>query len=438
MKIALVSENASPLATLGGLVADAPCTYVGGIAGHLAEAGHQVDVLTRLDSPGLAPVVNLRPGLRVIHVPAGPLQPLSCEQLLPYMEQFARATERLIRQGHHYDVIHANRFMSGLVAMKMKERFGIPFVMTFHTLAQVQEEHHATPKPFQSVRRSLEHRIVAHADRIIAECPQDEQDLLRLYQADAKRISIVPCGVDPYQFHPMDRQEARARLGLNTTEFIALQLCPVLSHQDIDTTIQALSLLDDRVAARLLIFAEERTAEDGRPSEFTRLQELAQRFGVAHRVTFASHRNRSALRPYYAASDVLVNTPWYQPFGIAALEAMACGTPVIGSAVGRTPYSVLDGVTGYLVPAKNPQSLARYLTVLHDNPSMAQALGRAGIRRVRSKFTWDRVTSDLLGIYQDVRAPTAAHWSAGSDWDGRSVRPSLVCPLNGPVAARLA
>ncbi|RZI84845.1 MAG: glycosyltransferase family 1 protein [Rubrivivax sp.] len=405
MKIALISEHASPLATLGGVDADGPSTYVGCVASYLVEAGHQVDVLTRRDSPGLSAVVKLRPGLTVIHVPAGPPRPLRCQELLPHMRDFVSATERLIQQGHHYDVIHANRFMSGLVAMQLKERFGIPFVMTFHTLARVQDEHQPDALHFQSVRRTLEHRIVAHADRIIAACPEDEQDLLRLYQADAQRIAVVPCGVDLYQFHPMDKQQARARLGLAPEEFIALQLGRIAPHKGIDTVIQALSCLDDRIPARLLVVGgSSAVTDDTQLPEPERLQQLAVRCGVGHRVEFTGHCDRSDLRSYYAAADVFVTTPWYEPFGITPLEAMACGTPVIGSAVGGIPYSVLDGVTGYLVPPKNPQSLARCLTMLHDNPSMAQALGRAGTRRVRSKFTWDRVTSDLLGVYQDVCA----------------------------------
>lgn len=412
MKIALISEHASPLATLGGVDADGPSTYAGCVASYLVEAGHQVDVFTRRDSTCITPVVNLRPGLRVIHVPAGPPEPLSCEQLLPHMSEFANAIERLIQQGHHYDVIHANFFMSGLVAMRLKERFGIPFVMTFHTLARVQDEHLPAPEAFQAVRRTLEHRIIEQADRIIAGCPQDEQDLLRLHQADPQRIAVVPCGVDLYQFHPMDRQQARARLGLDPNEFIALQLGRIAPHKGIDTAIQALSHLDDRIPARLLIVGgSAATADDAAPPEQARLRQLAQRCGVSHRVEFTGYRDRSDLRAYYAAADVFVTTPWYEPFGITPLEAMACGTPVIGSTVGGIPYSVLDGVTGYLVPPRNPPSLARCLTVLHDNPSMAQALGRAGIRRVRSKFTWDRVTSDLLGIYQEVCAQTTPPWA---------------------------
>lgn len=438
MKIALLSEHASPLATLGGVDADGPSTYVGCVASYLVEAGHQVDVLTRRDSPRLPSVVNLRPGLRVIHVPAGPPKPLRCEALLPYMRDFVGATERLIQQGHHYDVIHANRFMSGLVAMQLKERFGIPFVMTFHTLARVQDEHEPESGQFKSVRRTLEHRIVAHADRIIAECPQDEQDLLRLYHADPQRIAVVPCGVDLYQFHPMDKQQARARLGLAPEEFIALQLGRIAPHKGIDTVIQALSYLDDRIPARLLVVGGNPSAtDDTEGPELNRLQELAQRCGVGHRVEFTGHQDRGDLRSYYAAADVFVTTPWYEPFGITPLEAMACGTPVIGSAVGGIQYSVLDGVTGYLVPPKNPQSLARYLAMLHDNPSMAQALGRAGIRRVRSKFTWDRVTSELLGIYQNVCAQTAPPRMPMTDLLHASAWPATI-RLNAERAATRA
>lgn len=407
MKIALISEHASPLATLGGVDAGGQNTYVACVASYLVEAGHQVDVLTRRDAPGLAPVVTLRPGLRVIHVPAGPPEFIPKEQLLPYMRDFVSATEELILRGQSYDVVHANFFMSGLVALQLKERFGIPFVITFHALGRVRREHLGHADAFPDVRLDIEQRLIERADRIIAECPQDESDLVRLHGADPHRISMVPCGVDLYQFRPMDKLEARARLGLSATDFIVLQLGRMVPRKGIDNVIQAMSCLDDRIPGQLLVVGGDCAEPDEHITpEIGRLRRLAHDCGVGDRVRFTGHRGRTELRTYYAAADVFVTTPWYEPFGITPLEAMACGTPVIGSAVGGIQYSVLEGVTGYLVPPRDPQGLARYLAMLHDNPAMAQALGKAGTRRVRCKFTWDRVTSELLSIYQDIGTAT--------------------------------
>ncbi len=414
MKIALISEHASPLATLGGVDAGGQNTYVACVASYLVEAGHQVDVLTRRDARQLAPIVTLRPGLRVIHVPAGPPEFVPKERLLPYMRDFVNATERMILNGEHYDIVHANFFMSGLVALQLKERFGLPFVMSFHALGRLRNAQQGEADTFPKARMEIEQRLVERADRILAECPQDEHDLVNLYDADPQRISMVPCGVDLYQFRPMDKLQARARLGLKPGDFIALHVGRIVPRKGIDNIVQSLALLDDRIPARLVVVGGDTPEPDEAATpEIKCLRDIAHSCGVADRVEFTGHRERADLRVYYAAADVLVTTPWYEPFGITPLEAMACATPVIGSAVGGIQYTVLDGVTGYLVPPRHPQGLARYLAMLHDNPAMAQALGRAGMRRVRSKFTWDRVTSDLINIYSNVEAMSAQPpWSA--------------------------
>lgn len=428
MKIALISDHASPLATLGGVDAGGQNTYVACLASYLVEAGHQVDVLTRRDALGLPPIVTLRPGLRVIHVPAGPPEFIPKEQLLPFMSDFAAEVERMIRAGHTYDLVHANFFMSGIVAMQLKERFGIPFVITFHALGKVRRAHQGDADTFPAAREEIERRLVAAADRIIAESPQDEADLVQLYGAAQRKVCMVPCGVDLYQFRPMDKMQARARLGWKPGDFIALQLSRIVPRKGIDNVIEALAHLDDRIPARLVVVGGDSVQPDEAITpEIGRLRGLARARGVADRVEFIGHRARADLRTYYAAADVFVSTPWYESFGITVLEAMACGAPVIGSAVGGIQYTVLDGVTGYLVPPKDSLGLARAMSVLHDNPSVAQALGRAGTRRVRCNFTWDRVTSELLRVYQDV-APAIAlpAWNALSREGSSASMPATV------------
>lgn len=403
MRIALISEHASPLATLGGIDAGGQNIYVAHVAQCLARAGHHVDVLTRRDDPSLPNVVDLRPGARVIHINAGPPKFVPKEKLLGHMPVFARACERLLRHSVPYDVVHAHFFMSGLVAMRLKDALGIPFAITFHALGLVRQEHQKETDAFPPQRIELERELVRYADAIVAECPQDRIDLMRLYGAAPGAMTMVPCGFDPEEFGPLDKAAARARLGLDPNEFIVLQLGRLVPRKGVDDVIRSLQYLPPGVPARVLVVGgDTREPDETRTPEIGRLRGIARESGVSDQVTFIGHRQRNELRHYYAAADVFATTPWYEPFGITPLEAMACGTPVVGSNVGGIPYSVSDGVTGYLVPPHDPKALAERLAQLHANPALARALGRAGVRRARSMFTWERITDQLIDVYQSL------------------------------------
>ncbi|MFT3859543.1 MAG: glycosyltransferase family 1 protein [Aquabacterium sp.] len=407
LRIALISEHASPLAVSGGVDAGGQNVYVAQVARCLAQMGHQVDVLTRRDNPDQPTVVHMRPGVRVVHIEAGPASFIPKEELLAHMPEFTRSCEALLRNGASYDVVHANFFMSGLVAQHLKEALGLPYVITFHALGLVRREHQGSADAFPPARIDIEQRLVDNADAIIAECPQDELDLARLYRADPHKLRMVPCGFDTAEFGPMNRQQARTALGLNPQDFVILQLGRLVPRKGIDNVIRSLAHLPASVPARLLVVGGDGAEPDeARTPEIRRLKEVALECGVLDKVTFTGHRHRAELRRYYAAANVFTTTPWYEPFGITPLEAMACGTPVVASNVGGLPYSVTDGVTGYLVPPREPAMLAHCLAHLHANPRLAMAMGRAGIRRVRSLFTWERVAQLLLETYEDVLRTT--------------------------------
>ena len=406
LRIALISEHASPLAALGGVDAGGQNIYVANVARCLARAGHHVDVLTRRDSADLPPVVDMRPGARVIHIDAGPARFVPKEQLLGHMPQFARASERLLRNSLPYDVVHANFFMSGLVAHKLKQKLGLPYVMTFHALGLVRREHQKEADAFPPERIEIERTLVRHADAIVAECPQDRIDLMRLYDAERHRLSMVPCGFDHEEFAPMSRAQARAALSLDPNEFIVLQLGRLVPRKGIDNVIRAMAHLPAGVPARLLVVGGDAPTPDERLTpEIGRLRRVAREAGVANRVTFTGQRQRHALRAYYAAANVFVTTPWYEPFGITPLEAMACGTPVVAARVGGLQYTVQDGATGWLVPPHDPAALAERIAHLHANPWSAARLGRGGLARARSLFSWERVANELAEVYELVRRP---------------------------------
>ena len=433
LRIALISEHASPLASIGGIDAGGQNIYVDQVARNLARLGHEVDVFTRQDAPGLRPQMPLCDGVRVIHIPAGPPRFIPKEQLFEHMPAFMDATERFMRASPRYDLVHANFFMSGMVAQYLQRKLGLPFVITFHALGLVRKEHQKESDAFPAARIGIERSIVRGADAIIAECPQDWQDLTRLYDAPENRLTMVPCGFDHAEFSPMPQVQARAELGLGADEFVVLQLGRLVPRKGIDNVIQALACARSRaptVRLKLLVVGGDGPVPNERMTpEIRRLRRLAREQGVHSLVTFVGHRQRSELRRYYAAADVFVTTPWYEPFGITPLEAMACCTPVIGSKVGGLQYSIAHGKTGFLVPPRDPDALARRILQLQANPKRAAAMAQAGVRRANALFTWERVVQRLLNVYASVRRtaamPSPDHRRAPAYGAARSVNRSV-------------
>lgn len=406
-RIAFISEHASPLAALGGTDSGGQNVYVGNLARELARLGYQVDVYTRRDHRQSPQVVEWRPGVRVIHVDAGPLRPLPKEQLLPYMAEFGHAMLRFMRgAGVFYELVHANFFMSGMVAQQLKRLVGLPYVITFHALGRVRRLCQGQADGFPDTRFAIEEALMRDADCVIAECEQDERDMVELYDGGPSRLAVVPCGFDPDEFWPV-RESARAKLGLDEAEFIVLQLGRMVPRKGVDNVIRAVSVLREqhRVQARLLVVGgETQRADPMQTPEIRRLAALAAQLDIAGQVNFTGAQPRQALRDYYSAADVFVTTPWYEPFGITPLEAMACATPVIGSAVGGIRSTVLDHKSGFLVPPHDPEALAARLAQLQRDPALAQRMGWTGLRRVHRHFTWRRVAMQVASVYRSVLA----------------------------------
>jgi D-inositol-3-phosphate glycosyltransferase len=295
--------------------------------------------------------------------------------------------------------------MSGIASAALKHPFGIPFAITFHALGRVRCLHQGENDAFPPGRNEIEDMLVRFADRVIAVCPQDVEDLRRLYHADAERMTCMPCGFGGHEFGALDRAAARQRLGLAPNEFVVLQLGRLVPRKCVDTVIRAMAPLRRRLMrpVRLLIVGGNSDAPDERATPaIARLREVARQAGVADVVNFAGRTLREELRRYYNAADVFVTTPWYEPFGITPLEAMACGTPVVGSRVGGIQETVVDKVTGLLVPPREPAELATAVLQLAESPAYARALGRAGRARARRRYSWQRVTDELESVYEAI------------------------------------
>lgn len=403
MHIAMVSEHASPLATLGGADGGGQNVYVAHLSRQLAALGHTVDVFTRREDPHTPDIVEFAPGVRVVLVTAGPACVIPKEKLLPLMDGFADEMRGFFEAHGAPDLIHAHFFMSGLVGIELARAFDVPAVVTFHALGKVRRLHQQASDGFPDVRFAIEERIVAEADRIIPECPEDEADLLRLYGADPLRLRMVPCGFDADEFTPVPRAQARAALGLPQDTRIALQLGRMVPRKGVDTVIEALA----HCPADAYLLVVGGTLPEPDPAcepELARLIGVAEAAGVRSRVTFTGARGRDALKLYYSAADVFVTAPWYEPFGITPLEAAACATPVIGSDVGGLRYTIDHDVTGLRVPPRDPAALGKAMAALLGDPARARAMGEAGLARVRERFTWRQVALQMEEVYRETIA----------------------------------
>jgi D-inositol-3-phosphate glycosyltransferase len=415
MKVALISEHASPLALAGGVDSGGQNIYVANVALHLGRLGHAVDVFTRRESLSTPSVVEMAPNVYVVHVPAGPANVIPKESLLPYMGEFAAYLTKFFnherRLGRPYSVMHANFFMSGWAALLVKRAVGTPLVTTFHALGKVRRQYQGADDGFPDERFEIEAALARESDRVVAECPQDREDIASLCNGDASRISVVPCGFSSTEFFPVGRSEARAALGWQNDDFTVLQLGRLVPRKGIDNVIRGvaqLRRLHGKNARLCVVGGNSDTPDPKTTPEIARLRAIAHEEGVDDCVDFIGRRGRGVLRQFYCASDVFVTTPWYEPFGITPVEAMACGRPVIGSNVGGIRTTVVDGKTGYLVPPRDPVALAQRLSDLVSDPARARAFGDAGRERALKSYTWAGVVRDLETVYIEAMASVPA------------------------------
>lgn len=404
-RIAMISDHASPLAAVGGIDSGGQNIYVAETARYLAARGYLVDVFTRKDQPELPEVVDWMPGIRVIHVPAGPAAFVRKEDLLPLMPEFAAFMQGFAAT-QRYDLVHAHFFMSGVVALQLKASLGLPFVVTFHGLGLVRRLHQGVADEFPSKRIAIERDVICGAAVVVAESPDDRRNLITLYGAEPNKIAVIPCGFAPHEFWPIAPRFARRALGLPSDVPILLSVGRLVPRKGVDNVIRALGVLIRRLgvpAELLVVGGNSDIADPAVTPEIGRLRAIAAEEGVAARVTFTGRRPRELLKLYYSAADVFVATPWYEAFGMTPVEAMACGTPVVGARVGGIQYSVLDQRTGFLVPPNDPVALAERLKEICCSRRLAERFASAGVQRAYALFRWERVAHSLAVLYADVR-----------------------------------
>jgi D-inositol-3-phosphate glycosyltransferase len=393
MRIGMISEHASPLAVLGGVDAGGQNLHVAELAGALVRDGHQVTVYTRRDRPDAAQCVTSAAGYDVIHVPAGPEVSLDKDNLFPYMHQFGRWLARHWSDGPGPpDVVHAHFWMSGIAALEAVSRHPLPVVLTYHALGVVKRRFQKAEDTSPVARIPAERQLGRAVNRVIAQCRDEVNELAALGVAMGN-IEVVPSGVNVVRFRPTGPAATRMP---NRRRILAVgRLVPRKGYDDL---IRAVSALDD---AELVIVGGPPGGIEADP-EGRRLTELAWRMGMADRVRLVGAVPGADMPLWYRSADVVACTPWYEPFGLTPLEAMACGVPVVTYAVGGLQDSVVDGVTGLHVKPGDVSALIGALQRLLVGGALRQRLGRAALALARSHLSWDTTAARLADVYADV------------------------------------
>lgn len=390
MKISMVCDHADPLDRSGGTRSRQVAELSAGLARH----EHEVTVYTRRDARSLPDEAIANAGYRVVYVPAGPAAPLPEDELLPLMGPFARYLHTRW-SADRPTVVHAHFWMSGLATQLAARRLGCPTVQTFHTLGVLERRHDNAASPPDRIR--IEELLARGAGRIIAPCTDEVIDIARMGPRRT-HVSVVPYGVDPDLFSP---NGYAARKGARRRIVTGGRLVP---HKGFDVAISALTDLPD---VELVIAGGPRDGTLRTDPEARRLRTLADTLGVSDRVALCGNLARERMPTLLRSADAVVCTPWYEPFGIVALEAMACGVPVVAAAVGGLLDTVVHGVTGVLVPPRDPVALAAELRRLFSDEPTRAALGAAGRERASARYSWDRIAADTARAYQRLTAAPA-------------------------------
>ncbi len=422
----MVSEHASPLAVLGGVDSGGQNVHVACLSKELAQRGVEVTVYTRRDDASLPDRVDFVPGVSVHHVAAGPARAVPKDRLGPYMGRFAR-TLRRSWESEPPDLVHAHFWMSGRASLEASSGLGLPVVQTYHALGVVKRRHQGAVDTSPPERLAAEEAIARRVDQIVATSSDEVFELLRM-GADLRRVKVIPCGVDLDLFTPEGPAERR-RDGLSRLVVVSR----LVHRKGVGNVISALAALPE---TELVVAGGPDRSELHHDPEARRLAALADELGLADRVDFRGRVGRTELPPLLRSADAVVCVPWYEPFGIVPLEAMACGVPVVASAVGGLLDTVVDGVTGIHVPPRSPERLAEVLRALLGDADLREQLGRAAVERARTRYSWSQVADATLATYTGlvqrhrVQRTTASNEDVGStELSGRDHLAALARPL---------
>lgn len=415
VRIALISVHTSPLATLGGKEAGGMNVYVRDLARELSARGMAVDVFTRQQSPDAPTVRDLAPNARVIHLPAGPKSPYDKNKIYAHLPEFAEALTRFAeRERIHYSLIHSHYWLSGWVAHQLQQCWGAPFVHMFHTLGHMKNAVAASPTEMEpELRIRVEEQVMQWADCLVAASPLEKAQMAWLYGADPAKIRIIPAGVDTERFRPIPMEIAKAQIGIPQERKLILYVGRIEPLKGIETLFRAIAILAketpclcDNICVSI-IGGEGESTEATRSAEEQRLRELREQLELRDLVTFLGSKDQDALPYYYSAAYVVVVPSYYESFGMVAVEAMACGVPVIASRAGGLMYTIQDGLTGLLFPSSSPNALAEKLCALLDEPELRNKMGE-NARQWAQRFAWPNIADQIVALYGELLANKAS------------------------------
>jgi D-inositol-3-phosphate glycosyltransferase len=412
MNIAMLSFHTCPLAILGGKHTGGMNVYVRELTRFLGRQGVRVDVFTRSQDEHI-PFVSHDLGYfnRVVHIPAGPEHFLPNDEIWCYTEEFAEQVIAFAeRKNITYDLIHSHYWMSGQAGAILKAHWGTPMLQMFHTLGLMKQQIAQSPEEFEGdYRIKGEHAVMAAAERIIAATAAEREQLSTLYGVDTQKVTIIPPGVDTHHFYPIPSDEAKEAIGIPSQDRMALFVGRIEPLKGVDTLIRAMAIVKEtcttfRCPHYLVIIGGDPEEDPQKMSaEMGRLHNLCQDLGLDEMILFLGKRGQATLPYYYAAAEVVVMPSHYESFGMVALEAMACGTPVIASRVGGLAHLIKDGETGYFVPAQDPHALAEKLRLVFIDEDLRKRLGSQAAQYAHD-FCWEMVTSQIVDVYQTMLA----------------------------------
>ncbi len=410
MNIAMLSYHTCPLATLGGKDTGGMNVYVAELTHELGRQGIHVDVFTRSQDEHVPHVMhNLGYGNRVVHIPAGPEYPLPKPELAAHIPTFAHGIIQWASdKGIHYDLIHSHYWMSGLAADLLKQAWKAPVLQMFHTLGLMKNRIAQSPAEIEGdYRINGERAVMRDVERIVAATQAEEAQLQLLYQVPHEKICVIPPGVDIGRFYPIPEDEAKEVIGQGKCPRLLLFVGRIEPLKGIDTLIRALAILrrdgamEHECYSLAIIGGDPEAAPEEMSAEMTRLQNLCHDLGLDDLVVFLGKRSQDTLPYYYSAAEILIMPSHYESFGMVALEAMACGTPVVASQVGGLAFLVQDGITGFVVPGGDAEALARTLEKLMNDPELREQLGNQAAEYAHF-YSWDKIASRVKSVYGEM------------------------------------
>jgi D-inositol-3-phosphate glycosyltransferase len=408
LRIAMISYHTCPLATLGGKDTGGMNVYVRELTRQLGKMGIHVDVFTRSQDDHVPHVLHeLGYGNRVVHVPAGPEHPVPKKELANHIPQFVQGIKHFAcEKGIKYDVIHSHYWMSGVAAEALSEAWGgIPIVHMFHTLGEMKNRIARSDAEREGEYRvNGEKQVLRRADRVVVATIAELTQLRFLYKADAEKMVVIPPGVDVGHFYPIPPDEAKLYVGLKPDDRMVLYVGRIEPLKGVDTLIEAMHCLrwKEVEPVHLAIIGGEPSAGPREMSaEMARLQKLCDDLCVGQTVVFLGKRDQDKLPYYYSAAELVVMPSHYESFGMVALEAMACGTPVIASEVGGLAYLVRDGETGFTIPDQEPDTLCEKIAWLLNNHDLHATMSGRAVEYAQD-YAWEKIANQIINVYQEL------------------------------------